>query len=467
MTFTATNSTSTLVFQSLDTGNSGAVIADVRVIEIPQAVQVLLNNDPILTYDAATGKFYKVNSTYTTFAGAQSTASSQVLNGITGQLAVVRSSYENDLIWAMARNANADLWLGGSDVTTEGNWRWLSGTTDQGMFWQGTATGTLQSGYYANWQASNPDNWTGGPSAGEDGLVMWRTTGQWNDADVANGSGATVIEWDASEVLSNFRYTITSDPSGAFSINADTGEITVSSASALAEIATNPTITIQVTGAAGNTYSEAMTITVNRVNDNTPVITSNGGGASAGINVTENTTTITTVVATDADLPSQSLTYSIIGGADQALFSIDSATGVLTFVTSRNFEAPGDAGSNNVYDVVVRVSDGTFSDDQSIAVTITNINEAPIDQYAIPSVTNANILGYYSFTSANNLGRDDAGDNQALTLFGSPTQTTRTGGSGALDLSGGQYGNISSMTTGGAMTIASWIRFDSTSANGF
>ncbi len=117
--------------------------------------------------------------------------------------------------------------------------------------------------------------------------------------------------------------------------------------------------------------------------------------------------------------------------------------------------------------MIIRVDDGANWDDQSIAVTITNVNEAPIDQYAVPSVTNANILGYYSFTSANNLGRDDAGDNQPMTLFGSPTQTTRPGGSGAIDLSGGQYGNIASMTTGGAMTIAGWMRFDSTSVNGF
>ncbi len=205
-----------------------------------------------------------------------------------------------------------------------------------------------------------------------------------------------------------------------------------------------------------------MTISVTPVNDNTPIITSNGGGATASINVAENTTAVTTITATDADLPSQTLTYSIVGGADASLFSISSSTGALSFISGRNFETPADAGANNVYDVIVRVDDGTLWDDQSIAVTITNVNEAPTDLYSVPNVTNANVLGYYSFSSANNLGRDDAGDNQSMTLFGSPTQTTRAGGSGAIDLSGGQYGNIASMTTGGAMTIASWVRFDTT-----
>ena len=37
----------------------------------------------------------------------------------------------------------------------------------------------------------------------------------------------------------------------------------------------------------------------------TPVITSNGGGANAAVNVAENTTAVTTVTATDADLPAR------------------------------------------------------------------------------------------------------------------------------------------------------------------
>ena len=43
----------------------------------------------------------------------------------------------------------------------------------------------------------------------------------------------------------------------------------------------------------------------------------------------ENETTVATLVGTDAD--GDSLTYSITGGADQDLFTIDASTGVLTF----------------------------------------------------------------------------------------------------------------------------------------
>ena len=59
-------------------------------------------------------------------------------------------------------------------------------------------------------------------------------------------------------------------------------------------------------------------------------------------------------------------------------FSINATTGALSFVAAPNFEAPTDAGANNVYDVIVQVSDGTLTDTQAIAVTVTNANEAPV-----------------------------------------------------------------------------------------
>lgn len=127
----------------------------------------------------------------------------------------------------------------------------------------------------------------------------------------------------------------------------------------------------------GSASTGTFSLTISAVNDNAPVITSNGGGASATVNVAEGVTAVTTVVATDADLPAQTLTYSIVGGADLSLFSISSTTGVLSFVTGLDFETPIDVGANNVYDLIIRVEDGGNWDDQSVAVTITNVNEVP------------------------------------------------------------------------------------------
>ena len=108
-----------------------------------------------------------------------------------------------------------------------------------------------------------------------------------------------------------------------------------------------------------------------------PVIVSNGGGATASVSVPENSAAVTSVLATDPD-PGQTLIYSIVGGADASRFTINAATGSLAFVTAPNFEAPADADFDNIYDVVVQVSDGNGGfDTQALAVTVTNINEGP------------------------------------------------------------------------------------------
>ena len=49
--------------------------------------------------------------------------------------------------------------------------------------------------------------------------------------------------------------------------------------------------------------------------------------------------------------------------------------GVLRFLAAPNYEAPTDAGANNVYDVTVQVSDGALTDTQAIAVTVTAVND--------------------------------------------------------------------------------------------
>src|SRR5437867_3827447 len=111
--------------------------------------------------------------------------------------------------------------------------------------------------------------------------------------------------------------------------------------------------------------------------DGGSVMCSSGRADTAAVNVAENSAAVTTVVASDPDAGS-TLTYSIAGGDDAAKFTIDASTGALSFASAPNFEAPTDAGGNNVYYVIVRGSEGTMSDTQAIAVTVTNVNEAPV-----------------------------------------------------------------------------------------
>ncbi|MCI4431238.1 MAG: cadherin domain-containing protein, partial [Burkholderiales bacterium] len=137
-------------------------------------------------------------------------------------------------------------------------------------------------------------------------------------------------------------------------------------------------VTVQVSdGSLAST--QAISVTVNPLNEQQPVISSDGGGASASISVTENSSAVTTVVASDADMQAQALTYRIIGGADQARFNIDPSTGVLSFASAPDYENPGDAGLDNVYDVTVQVSDGSLASTQAISVTVNNLDDsAPV-----------------------------------------------------------------------------------------
>jgi hypothetical protein len=103
-----------------------------------------------------------------------------------------------------------------------------------------------------------------------------------------------------------------------------------------------------------------------------PVFTS-----PASVDVSENTTAVATVTATDADAPTQTVTFSIVGGVDQSKFSI-TPSGVLSFIAPPDFEMPTDVGANNVYEVTVQADDssgGTAT--QTISVNVTPVNEHP------------------------------------------------------------------------------------------
>jgi hypothetical protein len=112
-----------------------------------------------------------------------------------------------------------------------------------------------------------------------------------------------------------------------------------------------------------------------------PVITSNGGGATAVVNVPEGSVTVTTVIATDADVPAtQTLSYSK-SGADAGLFTLNTGTGQLVLNAGQDFETKADANDDGVYEVTVTVTDtGTptpGTDSQALSVTVTNVNELP------------------------------------------------------------------------------------------
>jgi VCBS repeat-containing protein len=193
----------------------------------------------------------------------------------------------------------------------------------------------------------------------------------------------------------------------------------------------NTRIQFIVTGTGGGDRLYVDNVQVTYSSNSAPVISSNGGGATANVTVAENSTVVTTVAATDADV-GQTRSYSIVGGADAAKFTINSMTGALSFASIPNYESPTDSGGNNVYDVTVQASDGHGGTaTQAIAVTLTNVNEGPTGltltgSTVAENATNGTVVGTVSGTDP------DAGDTKSYSL------TDTAGGRFAINSSTGQ-----------------------------
>ncbi|MGL4635897.1 MAG: cadherin domain-containing protein, partial [Beijerinckiaceae bacterium] len=185
----------------------------------------------------------------------------------------------------------------------------------------------------------------------------------------------TGIDPDAGDVLT-FGFVAGGDAGGRFQINAVTGVISLATG-ALLDFGTDPfhVVTVRVTDAGGLSYDQLFVIELINSN-NAPVIVSDGGGPTAIVNIDENDAVATVVAASDTD-PGALVIYSIIGGADQARFTINPNTGVLRFLSAPDFEFPGDANGDNNYEVIVLVSDGSLTDQQVLTISVHNANEPP------------------------------------------------------------------------------------------
>ena len=192
-------------------------------------------------------------------------------------------------------------------------------------------------------------------------------------AETASGAAytAAATDPDAGAVLT---YSISGADAALFDIDPVTGAVTFKSSpnyEAPGDAGGNNVYDVNVTVSDGtNTATQAVAISVTDT-DEAPTFTS-GTAASFAENASG---TVYTAAATDPDAGS-TITYSI-AGADAALFDINATTGAITFKSSPNYEAPGDAGGNNVYDVIVSATDGANVTTNAVAITVTNVNEAP------------------------------------------------------------------------------------------
>lgn len=147
------------------------------------------------------------------------------------------------------------------------------------------------------------------------------------------------------------------------------------------------TVYVRQTDAAGNVSTVA---TVAFTKDTTaPSIAGN-----AAVSVVENTTAVATYT-------SEAGVVWSISGADAALF--DLVGGVLSFKAAPDYETPGDAGGDNIYDIIVEATDAAGNKGTlAVAVTVTDANEAPsnlaLSSTSVDEGTSGAVVGILSVT---------------------------------------------------------------------
>ncbi|MEO1041422.1 MAG: Ig-like domain-containing protein [Pseudomonadota bacterium] len=116
--------------------------------------------------------------------------------------------------------------------------------------------------------------------------------------------------------------------------------------------------------------TEDLIVRVSDVNE-APTITSGLAGSA-----TENSTA-TDYQAGGEDPEGLALSYSIAGGDDGGLFTIDENNGTLAFVDAPDFENPTDADGDGTYEVAIEITDGELTSTVNVSVTVNDTNEAP------------------------------------------------------------------------------------------
>jgi len=191
------------------------------------------------------------------------------------------------------------------------------------------------------------------------------------------------------------------------------------------------TFTVSVDDGEASPVVDGTTNVVSTSVNDAPAFTS-----SATPSVAENTTAVITVAATDQD--GQTPTFSITGGSDQGLFSINSTTGALFFLSPPDFENKLDADANNIYEVQVTADDGNGgTSTQNITIEITDespeIEVTGNSQTIVDGDTDPSTDDFTDFGDAN------AGDvtvTQTYTIENTGTDTLLLTGTDSVSISG-------------------------------
>ena len=260
-----------------------------------------------------------------------------------------------------------------------------------------------------------------------------------NDAPVVSGDATPSkpeIEFDATSAdLTIGTYTATDEDGDTVSWilgGTDRGEFHIESASGVLRFVQRPDFENPADAGSNNSYEivvqaydtevttdYAVTVTVTNVNE-TPEIT-DGDAAPSFDEIAWDATSADLELETynARDEEGETISWSV-NGTDAGDFSINSASGLLSFAQRPNFEMPADNGGDNVYDIIVKARDtDSNTRDFPVTVTVNDVNETPRVTGGAMASSFAEIeydlpAGDENLTVGTYMGEDDDADDTLL-----------------------------------------------------
>ena len=257
------------------------------------------------------------------------------------------------------------------------------------------------------------------------------TSGAAGSVTEGAAAGTTVYTATATDPDSPaLSYSLSGADAGAFTINSATGVVTIN---AIPDYETKSSYSFNVVASDGSlTNTQAVTLTVTDV---APGITS-----ATTVSVAEGTSTATVVYTASAtDVAGGTVSYALTG-ADAAAFTVNSATGAVTFNSTPDFE------TKSSYSFNVKASDpsGAFNT-QAVTLTVTDV---------APGITSATTVSVAEGTST-------------ATVVYTASATDVAGGTVSYALTGADAAAFTVNSATGAVTFNSTPDFETKSSYSF
>ncbi len=193
--------------------------------------------------------------------------------------------------------------------------------------------------------------------------------------------GITASATDDDATTNTITYSLFDDDGGRFTIDSNSGVVTVAGAIDREADGATRNITVRATSAGGSFTDQVMAININDVDEFDVGVVSDSDATANAVdeNAIVGTAVGITASASDADATTNGITYTLQDN-DGGRFAIDSSSGVVTVAGAIDREADG--ASRNIT-VRATSADGSFTD-QVMAI---NIND--VDEFDVGAVTDS------------------------------------------------------------------------------